>query len=184
MKMGIKRCIITLLGLIFTQALCGCRSGGDLETITLAGSTSIQPFAEKLVEVYMEKWPEGQINVQGGGSTARIQAAQAGIADLGCSSRELREEEKRLWHLPFAIDGVAVIVNPKNKVNGLNLNEIRGIFSRKIQNWKEVGGKDEAIIVVTREEGLGTRDAFIPLVMNKEEICAEAFGARLKWVCP
>jgi len=134
--------------------------------ITIAGSTSVQPFAEKLAEEYMKINHEVLINVHGGGSSTGIQAAWSGAADIGTSSRELVGEEKKLHTFVIAKDGLAIIVHPQNRVDNLSREEIRRIFSGGIRNWKEVGGEKGSITVITREEGSGTRNAFEELVMK------------------
>ena len=142
--------------------------------ITIAGSTSVEPFAELLAEEYMIRHPKSYIYVQGGGSTAGIEAVRTNAAHIGMSSRSLTPEEKDLYSVPIAKDAIAVIVHPKNPVQDLSLVQIRQIFSRKIKNWSEVGGFPRPIILVTREEGSGTREAFQKMVMEKEEISLEA----------
>jgi len=158
-----------LLGLcvVFFPACRGSRSQTEL---TLAGSTSIQPFADKWAEVFMEKRPGLGVNVQGGGSSAGIQACKSGACQIGMSSRELKGDEKDLYEIVVARDGLAVIVHPTNPVRGVKLAEVKQIFSGDLRNWKLLGGKDRAMTVVTREEGSGTRGAFQELVMGKTRI--------------
>lgn len=141
---------------------CFPRRGG----IIIAGSTSVQPFIEKVAEHFMERHPEIKINVQGGGSTAGIQATFNRTCEIGTSSRNLRVDERGLKVILIAVDGIAVIVHNNNPVTDLSAEEIRGIFSGRIKNWKELGGEDEEIIPVTREEGSGTRGAFEDMVMG------------------
>ena len=138
--------------------------------ITVAGSTSVEPFAELLAEEYMIRHPKSHIYVQGGGSSAGIEAVRSRAADIGMSSRSLMAGEKSLYSVTIARDAIAVIVHPKNSVQGLPLTKVRDVFSGKIRNWRELGGHDHPIILVTREEGSGTREAFQKLVMGKEEI--------------
>jgi len=142
--------------------------------IIIAGSTSVQPFAEALSEAFMKDNPSILIDVQGGGSSAGIMSAQTNTADIGMSSRNLKDEEKNLWSVEIAKDGLAVIVNPKNTVNNLSLKQVQDIYSGAITNWKQVGGRDAKIHVITREEGSGTRSAFESLVMDKLEIDARS----------
>jgi phosphate transport system substrate-binding protein len=156
-------------------ALCvvlfpACRGGRSQTDLTLAGSTSIQPFADKWAEVFMEKRPGLGVNVQGGGSSAGIQACKSGACQLGMSSRELKGDEKDLFEIVIARDGLAVIVHPSNPVRGAKLAEVKQIFSGDLRNWKLLGGPDRPITVVTREEGSGTRGAFQELVMGKTRI--------------
>ncbi len=138
--------------------------------ITIAGSTSIQPFADQWAEVYMSRFPGKSINVQGGGSSSGIQAAMTRAAQIGMSSRELNPEEKVLQEFIVAWDGLAIIVHPSNPVDDLSLEQVRRIFTGQIISWKEVGGPDRNIHIVTREEGSGTRGAFQEMVMGKERI--------------
>lgn len=151
---------------------CSLRPGQ--KGVTVAGSTSIQPFADQWAEVFMARFPGRAINVQGGGSSAGIQAALAGAAQIGMSSRELKPEEKVLKEFIVAWDGLAIIVHPSNPVDDLPLEKVREIFAGRILSWKEVGGPDRKIHVVTREEGSGTRGAFQEMVMHKERITKKA----------
>lgn len=143
-------------------------------TVTLAGSTSVQPLAEELGTFYMEVNGDARIEVAGGGSGAGVKAAQSGTADIGMASRALKAEETGIEAIAIAIDGIAVVVNKDNAANDLTKDQIKDIFNGKIKNWKEVGGNDANIVVVNREEGSGTRDAFKELVLGEEEFVAEA----------
>ncbi len=143
-------------------------------SITVAGSTSVQPFSEVLAEEFMVQNPQTQINIQGGGSSQGIEAAASGIADIGASSRELKAEESNLKQNVIAKDGIAVIVHPANTVRDLSLAQLKDIFTGKTTNWKELGGADLAINLVSREAGSGTRDGFESLVMNKEPVTDKA----------
>ncbi|MHB1133243.1 MAG: phosphate ABC transporter substrate-binding protein [Chloroflexota bacterium] len=147
----------------------GCqRSQGG---VTVAGSTSVQPFAEALAEEFMRQHPTIGINVQGGGSSAGIQAALTGAAEIGMSSRELKQAEQAQLRVDvIALDAIAVVVHPSNPVSGLSIDQINAIFSGQSRNWRELGGSDRAIHIVTREEGSGTRGAFQELVMGETDI--------------
>ena len=153
--------------LIFPQ-IVGCQR--SRAGMTVAGSTSVEPFAELLAEEYMSKHPEAHIYVQGGGSTAGIEAALSGAANIGMSSRNLIDAEKKLHAVTIAKDAIAVIVHPSNPIEDLPSDKIREVFSEKIANWKELGGRDHPIDIVTREEGSGTRESFQKFVMGKEDI--------------
>ena len=148
----------------------GCRPRSAGNALTLAGSTSIQPFADKWAEVFMAEHSGLTVNVQGGGSSAGIQACKSGACDIGMSSRELKGDEKDLNEIVVARDGLAVIVHPSNPVRGLKSGEVKQIFSGDLLSWKLLGGPDRPITVVTREEGSGTRGAFQELVMGKTRI--------------
>jgi len=176
-----KRLAIVLIG-VLALAFSGCGSnesssqsnGQQAQTesaeITIAGSTSVQPISEALAEAFMAKNPNIKVNVQGGGSGAGIKAAQEGTANIGSSSRELKSEERGLTETVICKDGIAIVVNAQNAVTDLNLEQIKGIYSGKITNWKKVGGADQTINVVTREAGSGTRGAFEELVMGKDTV--------------
>ncbi|MEW6086826.1 MAG: phosphate ABC transporter substrate-binding protein [bacterium] len=154
--------------ILFVLPFISCDKGGAGKALVIAGSTSVQPFVEGLEEAYSQKHKTVEINVQGGGSSAGIQSALCGTADIGMSSRHLSaEEEKELKIVPIAYDAVIVILNPRNKIENISLEDIRKIFSRKILNWKELGGEDKEINAITREDGSGTRGAFQELVMKE-----------------
>ncbi len=139
--------------------------------VILAGSTSIEPIAEKLAEHYMEHHPEYKIEVQGGGSSAGIQAAKMKAADIGMSSRALKKDEKIFWEHTIAYDAIVLIVNPVNPIPNLTLSQIQKIFSFQITKWSEIEKSlSGRITVITREEGSGTRGAFEDLIMHKTEI--------------
>jgi len=157
-----------LLLLLAILAGIGCQR--SRAGITVAGSTSVEPFAELLAEEYMAKHPETHIYVQGGGSTAGIEAAMSGAANIGMSSRNLIDTEKKLDAVTIAKDAIAVIVHPTSPVGDLPLDQISKIFSGKIANWKALGGPNHSIDIVTREEGSGTRESFQKFVMGKEDI--------------
>ena len=99
--------------------------------MTVAGSTSVEPFAELLAEEYMSEHPKAHIYVQGGGSTAGIEAAISGAAHIGMSSRNLIDAEKKLYAVTIAKDAIAVIVHPSNRIEDLPLDKIREDFLRK-----------------------------------------------------
>jgi phosphate transport system substrate-binding protein len=164
--MAARRFVPALAFLLLAGAACS--RGGTSKQIVVAGSTSIQPFADRWSEVYMAGHSGHAVNVQGGGSSAGIQAAKSGAADIGMSSRELKPDEKDLNEIIVARDGMAIIVHPSLPLRGLTLQEVKSIFAGEIRNWKGFTGLDKDINVVTREEGSGTRGAFQELVMGKK----------------
>ncbi|MDZ7543098.1 phosphate ABC transporter substrate-binding protein, partial [Clostridium perfringens] len=105
------------------------------------------------------------------GSSAGIKDTINGVSELGMSSRELKPEEaKEVKGTVIAYDGIAIITNKNNPIKNITLDEIKGIYTGKITNWKEIeGGKDAPIVVASREEGSGTRDAFQEIVKYKSE---------------
>ncbi len=163
--------------LVLTIALMGCgqpaaTGAGPSGSITVAGSTTVQPLAEKLSEVFGVENPAVAIDVQGGGSSVGIKSAGEGTVDIGTASREVQESEKQEYpnmkvHV-IARDGIALIAHPDVVVDDLTKEQVRGIFAGEVTNWSEVGGADRPIIVVAREEGSGTRAAFEEMVMGDE----------------
>ncbi|MCL2671952.1 MAG: phosphate ABC transporter substrate-binding protein [Clostridiales bacterium] len=164
-----KIAIIKILLLAFGM-FAACNGAGN-SAIIIAGSTSVQPYAEILAEEFERLYPDAgaAINIQGGGSAAGLMAAENGSAELGMSSRALKAEEAaRLGYVvEIAKDGLAIIVHPDNPVFDLSLEEIRKIYTREITNWSELGGRDAQIHIIAREEGSGTRSAFEELVIGK-----------------
>ena len=153
---------LTVLGSIFI----GSR-GGKEGAVNVVGSTSIQPFAEMLAQEFHKRRPQYYVEVQGGGSTAGIEAVRNGIADIGTCSRELKPDEQFESRV-IAKDGLAIIVHWSNPVSDLTSRQIRDMFTGRITNWKDVGGKDQPIRLISREEGSGTREAFQKLVLEKK----------------
>ena len=145
------------------------------ERIQIAGSTSVQPVAEKLVEKFEETHPNVRINVQGGGSSLGISSVSQGITQIGTSSIELTQKQKEgLNEYVIGKDGIVIAINNGNNITNLNNNQIKDIFSGKTKNWKEVGGPDLEIHVITRESGSGTRTAFEKLIMGNDTIMKDA----------
>jgi phosphate transport system substrate-binding protein len=163
--------VLVLAGLLGTLG-CGRKPATGF---TLAGSTSVQPFAEKWAEAYHAKNPTVEIHVQGGGSTAGVKAAQTGAAQIGMCSRELKPEEvPTVTATVVARDGETIIVHPTLPVTDLTVEQVRRIYAGEITNWKEAGGPDRKITVVTREQGSGARGAFEDLVMKGKRIISSA----------
>ncbi len=144
------------------------------EGLSVVGSTSVEPFAEALAEEYMHQYKTEKIFIQGGGSSAGIQAVRTGAAEVGMSSRNLLESERDLISIPIIYDAIAVIVHRHNPLNELTLDQTQKIFSAEIRHWSKVGGRNYPITLVTREEGSGTREAFQKLIMGKKEISLSA----------
>jgi len=172
--MNKRRHLLAVLVVAVALLPFGCRKKGDKAEVIIAGSTSVQPFVEMVAEHYMEEHPDLRVVVQGGGSTAGVQAVREGAAAVGMSSRQLTPQENDLTPIVLARDGIAVIVHPSNPVASLTVEQVREVFGGRIKDWKEVGGKPGRIWLVTREEGSSTRGAFVELVMHKTPIISEA----------
>jgi len=141
--------------------------------IDIAGGTAHIPVMKGAAKLVMQSNPSIRITVAGGGSGVGVQKVGEGLVDIGNAGRPLTAKEAEKYGLesfPFAIDGVAPIINPENKVDGLDASKIREIFSGAITNWKEVGGADAEIHLYTRDEASGTRAVFWKKLLNKGEI--------------
>ena len=145
-------------------------SGGGKTAVTVAGSTSVMPFSEKLAEHFRIERSRITVDVQGGGSSAGIQACINGTVDIGMSSRDLKGDELVLRQTLICHDGIALVVHPRNPTKDISAEKIRDIYSGRITNWKALGWIDRNIDCVTREEGSGTRGAFEELVMGESSI--------------
>ncbi|MCL2755037.1 MAG: phosphate ABC transporter substrate-binding protein [Oscillospiraceae bacterium] len=174
-----KRKVFALLlscALLFGVTACSDDAGGSSggsggsagRIVVMAGSTSVQPFAEVLAAEH-ERGGGSLVDVHGGGSGQGIASIRNGNADIGMSSRALRGDELELSFVTIARDGLALIVHPSNPIAGLSIEDIRAIYKREITDWGELGGTPGNIHVVTREEGSGTRGAFEEMVMRETQ---------------
>ena len=138
--------------------------------LSMVGSTSMEKLANALSEAFMEEYPDVTVTAEFVGSGAGIEAVTNGTADIGNSSRSLKDEEKAAGVAEniVAFDGIAVCVDPANEVADLTKEQLTNIYNGTVTNWKEVGGADEPIIVIGREAGSGTRGAFEELVDLKD----------------
>ena len=144
-------------------------------TVTLAGSTSMQKLCEAMIESFEEAYPDITVTAEYTGSGAGLESLVGGKTDIGNASRALKDGEKESGAVEniVAIDGIAVITNKDNTVSDLTAQQLTDIYTGKITNWKDLGGGDEAIVVLGREAGSGTRGAFEEL-LKIEDQCAYA----------
>ena len=150
--------------------------GADLSgSIKLAGSTSMAQLANAMAEAYMEKNPNVSVTAEFTGSSAGLESLAAGSVDIGDASRALSDEEKAGGAVEniVAIDGIAVITDTANTVTDIKSEDLAKVYTGEITNWKDLGGPDESIVVIGREAGSGTRDAFEELLDVKDK-CAYA----------
>jgi phosphate transport system substrate-binding protein len=150
--------------------------------LKIAGSTSMQPLMENLAQVYTERHEYVTIDVQGGGSRLGIALVRENQIDIGTASRKPTAEDerdpqtgaKRLWWTAIAQDGIALVVHPQNAMEGLTLPQARDIFFGRILDWEEIGGTPGEIVVVSREDGSGTREVFEKMVMEEKRVTLTA----------
>lgn len=149
----------------------GSSSGDVSGSISLAGSTSMEKLCEALKESFMEQNPNVTVTVEYTGSGAGIESVTAGSVDIGDSSRALTDDEKAngIEENIVAIDGIAVITDKDNSVTELTSDDLKKIYTGEITNWNELGGSDEAIVVIGREAASGTRGAFEELLDVKDQ---------------
>jgi phosphate transport system substrate-binding protein len=141
--------------------------------ITFAGSTTVQPLAHKLGEVFQKAHPDVELDIAAGGSVVGIQAIHDGTVDIGMASRALRpDEQEGIEQHQVAADVIAVVVHTSNPVESLTMNQLRSIYMGEIVNWRAVGGPDLPIVVVAREKTSGTRGAFDEIVLDGEDPAA------------
>ena len=144
-------------------------------TVTLAGSTSMQKLCEAMIESFEESYPDITVTAEYTGSGAGLESLVGGKTDIGNASRALKDGEKDSGAVEniVAIDGIAVITHTSNTVSNLTSQQLTDIYTGKITNWKDLGGTDEAIVVLGREAGSGTRGAFEEL-LDVADQCAYA----------
>ena len=175
----LRKIYLLISALLIMVIISGC--GKPRTSVTIAGSTAFQPFAEKLADQYMTSHNNVVITVQGGGSAVGIQSANSGAAQIGMADLVvLPQEAKDLTTTIVANDGIAIVVNPQNKITDITTEQVRDIFNGKITNWKEVGGADAPITVVSREAGSGTRSSFEQIIteinLKKDALIQDSNG--------
>ncbi len=173
------------VALVAVLALAGCKSespspssstgAGSVPVaavegkLVITGSSTVAPLIAEMAKRFEAKHPGVRVDVQTGGSSRGINDARQGLADIGMASRALKADEADLTGWPVAKDGIAVIVHSDNKVKELTKEQVVGIYTGKIANWKEVGGKDAPITVVNKAEGRSTLELFIGYYKLKNE---------------
>jgi len=168
-----------LVSTLFLAASVTTASAGRL---VLKGSTTVLPIAQKISEAYMAAHPDVKISLSGGGSGNGIKAVIDQTADIGNSSRFIKGKEVKLATgkgvLPvphrIALDCIVPVIHPDNPVDDLSLDQLKQIYLGKITNWKQVGGPDKKIVVISRDSSSGTFDAWKSLVMKKERVTPRA----------
>ena len=160
-------CLISLLFLVG----CSKRVVEPPEPVHLkvAGSTSMQPLVKALAQAYTQRHQHVTITVEGQGSLVGIELVRQGQADIAMAACP-KPEDPSLWSVPIALDGIAIVVHPQNRVEELTMLQLRDIFFGWVGDWKEVGGQAGDITVVSREDGSGTRVVFEDLVMTGKRV--------------
>ena len=159
-KLGIVVTLIVLIGAVW-GFLRTKFDDTKIEKLVLTGSSTIAPLAAEIGKRFESLHSNVRVDVQTGGSSRGVSDARAGLADIGMASRALKDDEKDLLKFTVALDGISVILNKANPVVALNKQQIIDIYTGKIINWKEVGGNDAPITVVSKAEGRSTLELFL-----------------------
>lgn len=165
---------------VITLALMLCVSGNAFseEKIVIKGSTTVLPIAQKVAEAYMKEHPGVKITISGGGSGNGIKALIDGSTDIADSSRFIKPKEVKLavekgrYPVPFAVtyDCIVPVVHPTNTVVNITMAQLKDIYLGKIKNWKEIGGLDRKVVVISRDTSSGTYEVWAKKVMKKERV--------------
>lgn len=167
------------LTLAVTSATC---FAGAQETIQVSGSTTVLPVMQKISESFMKTHPGVTVELSGGGSGNGIKALVDGLTMVAMSSRQIKSGEAKLaqsknvqpHEIAVAVDAIVPVVNPENPVKNVSVEQLREIFKGKIENWKELGGEDKKIVLVSRDTSSGTYETWESLVMKKQRITPRA----------
>lgn len=176
MNKYLKHVMIVALTMVLA---CGTAFG---QGIVIKGSTTVLPVAQKTLEAYMKANPGVNISLSGGGSGDGIKALVDKMTDIANSSREIKEKEVELAKAKgvnpvatiVAIDAIVPIVHPRNKVSNLTIDQLSQIYQGKITNWKEVGGDDLQIVLISRDSSSGTFEAWGEMVLHKAKVTPKA----------
>ena len=168
----------TLLAFLISLGLCFTADVVLAENIVIKGSTTVLPIAQKVSEAYMQQNPDVKISISGGGSGNGIKALIDGSTDIADSSRFIKPKEVTLavekgrYPVPFAVayDCIIPIVHPTNSIVNLTLDQLKDIYRGKMKNWKEIGGPDRPIVVISRDTSSGTYEVWHKKVMKKERV--------------
>lgn len=163
-----------LISLLALSAMAVSTSTMAKENVTVSGSTTVLPVMQKISEHLMQKDPSVVIELSGGGSGSGIKALNEQLTQIAMSSRKIKDKEVKAagekgvkpFEIQVAVDAIVPIVNPKNSLNSLSLDDLRKIYKGEIKNWKEVGGSDAPIVLVSRDSSSGTFESWESLVMK------------------
>ena len=168
----------TLLVLAVTLAWCFTTTMVWAGNLVIKGSTTVLPIAQKVAEVYMQQNPDVKISISGGGSGNGIKALIDGSTDIANASRFIKDKEVALavekgrYPVPFAVayDCIIPVVHPSNNLKNLSLAHLKKIYMGQVKNWKEVGGPDSPVVVISRDTSSGTYEVWHNLVLKKERV--------------
>ena len=168
------------LGLVMLCLTAGTALAAD--SIVIKGSTTVLPVAQGTLEAFMKANPGVQMSLSGGGSGEGIKALIDKTTDIATSSREIKDKEVELAKTKgvnpvahvVAFDAIIPVVHPKNKVSNLSIDQLSQVYQGKITNWKELGGEDLKIVVISRDSSSGTFESWDHFVMKKAKVTPRA----------
>ncbi len=168
--------------LITAVLMLGLAGAASAEKVVLEGSTTVLPIAQRAAEVFMKQNPEADLSVRGGGSGVGIASIIDGTCDIANASRaikpsELEKASKKGRDLKahiIAMDGISHILHPANPVKGLTREQIKKLYTTRVKNWKEIGGPDLRLVVISRDSASGTFEAFSEMVLDKKKVRPDA----------
>ena len=171
--MKMKSTVLTVLALVCLTANLALAG-----TITIKGSTTVLPVAQKVAEAYMNENPDVKISLSGGGSGNGIKALVDGTTDIADSSRFIKDKEVKMaiekgrYPVPFAVayDCIVPVVHPSNTMKNLTLDQLKAIYKGEVKNWKDLGGPDRPVVVISRDTSSGTYEVWEKKVMKKERV--------------
>ncbi|ABW67729.1 phosphate ABC transporter substrate-binding protein [Desulfosudis oleivorans] len=171
---ALTACLLLSVSLVAPQAMAG--------QLVIKGSTTVLPYAQKAAEAYMKARPDVAVSLSGGGSGNGIKAIVDGTTDIANASRFIKDSEvqmamnKKRYPVPFrvALDCIVPVVHKDNSVKDLSMDDLKNIYTGKAKNWKEFGGPDLGIVVVSRDTSSGTYEVWEELVLRKEMVTPRA----------
>ena len=172
----------TLLISVIALTVCFTANLVLAGNIVIKGSTTVLPVAQKVAEIYMKNNPDVKISISGGGSGNGIKALIDGSTDIADSSRFIKQKEVELavengrYPVPFAVayDCIVPVVHPSNNIMNLSMTQLKDIYMGKIRNWKQIGGPDRPVVVISRDTSSGTYEVWYKKVMKKERVFPRA----------
>ncbi|MFP4084468.1 MAG: phosphate ABC transporter substrate-binding protein [Desulfonatronovibrio sp.] len=174
-----KKTLVVMMVCIFSMCM---GSAALAEKLTIKGSTTVLPIAQEVAEAFMKDYPDINVSISGGGSGNGIKAVIDGTTDIGQASRFIKSEEVKMavdnghYPVPFgiALDSIIPVVHPENKVDDLTSEQMRKIYNGEIRNWKEVGGTDREITVVSRDSSSGTYGVWGDVILKGDRVTPRA----------
>lgn len=177
-----KRRVFIALVLALIMTVPFAASALAVEEVIITGSTTVLPVMQKAGEAFMAANPSISLAISGGGSGNGIKALNEGLCDVAMSSRDIKSSEVEQGRArgvnpvgtAVAVDALVPVVHPDNPVKELSMQQLQQIYMGKITNWKELGGKDEKIVVISRDTSSGTYETWQDIIMKKERVAASA----------